>query len=216
MLILIAREAASWKEYAARLQRNGLFCYRCGYETALFLCDKKDTGGVILDCTDHLQKGQRLCHALREQYPDMPIAAVVKTEDVPDLPATRIIRCDSLERLPFDALADFGREICGLNTKRLCGFFLTVSEDPSDTRYMGYPMPLSGAQHTILRFLLYRAPLITPIDDILELCFPNGNTSVRSLTSQLHAINRRARLIDPRPLIESVYGKGYRLRDGIL
>ena len=77
-------------------------------------------------------------------------------------------------------------------------------------------MPLSGTQHTVLRFLLYRAPLITPIDDILELCFPDGNTSVRSLTSLFHVINKRAALIDPRPLIESVYGKGYRLRDGIL
>lgn len=216
MLILIARHSRAWKDHAARLLEEGIFSYRSGYENALFLCDKKDTGGVILDCTESLREGEALCYAIRAEYPDMPIAAVVRTVDVPNLPATRIMRCNNPSELPLDALLDFATHVCGFDTKRLCGFFLTVGEDPADTHYMGYPMPLSKAQHTLLRFLLYRAPLITPIDDILELCFPNGNTSASALMSQLHAINKRAALIDPRPLIENVYGKGYRLRDGIL
>ena len=216
MLLIIAKRTADWKEFAVRFHTKGIFSYRCGYENALLMCEKKDTGGVILDCTQDPKGGEKLCRALRALYADMPIAAVVDSNSIPDLPATRVIRSHGMNQALFDEILDFSIRICGLDTKLLAAYFLTVTEDPAKTLYMGYQMPLSARQHTILRFLLYRAPRLTSADDLMELCFPECNTGIANLTAQIRAINRRALLIDPRPLIVNEYGKGYRLRDGIL
>ena len=50
----------------------------------------------------------------------------------------------------------------------------------------------------------------------MSLCYPCEYKSISNLAVQIHEINRHAMKIDPRPLIVNVYGKGYRLRDGIV
>ena len=79
---------------------------------------------------------------------------------------------------------------------------------------MGYPLPLSPRESTILRCLLYRYPHLTPTDELMSLCFPDERINIENLFVHISVINQRAMKIDPRPLIVNTYGKGYRLRDG--
>ena len=87
---------------------------------------------------------------------------------------------------------------------------------PAETYYMGYPLPLTAREHSILRCLFYRAPYVTSKIDLMELCYPEGTQSLQNIVVQIRQINQKAARIDRRPLIVNVYGKGYRLRDGIL
>ena len=215
MLILITQRTSSFRRLAVRLSVNGVFSYVSSFEAARFICEKKDTGGVVLDCTQSLPMGEKLCESLRNEYPDMPIAAIVPLGSIPNMPATRILTdCDKDTLL--EELMDFCTRACGWSTERLSTYHLTVNDRPDDTRYMGYRLPLSVRQHIILRCLFYRAPKPTTVDDLMSLCFPEGVQSGSNLAVQIKRINDRAKRIDHRPLIVFCYGEGYRLRDGIL
>lgn len=197
------------------MNKRGIYFYVCPYETALFFCEEKDTGGVLLDCLTDLEQGERLCRQLRERYPDMPIAALIGKTDIPDMPATSLIRdCDT--EVLFEEILEFCCVSCGWSIERLSTFSLTVTGDPQQTLYMGYPLLLSPCQHHILRCLFYRSPAFTTTDDLAFLCFPCEWVGTRNIAVQISAINRRAAKIDPRPLIVNRYKEGYRLRDGIL
>ena len=215
MLILITQRTASFRRLAVRLSVNGVFTYVCPFETARFYCDRKDTGGVIVDCVDSLPVGEALCEVLRDTYPDLPIAALVPPNSIPNMPATRMIT-DCEREVLFEELLHFCTHTCGWSTVSLSTHALTVGNDPDGTRYMGYRLCLSPRQHIILRCLFYRSPTLTPIDDLMSLCYPEGVQSVSNLAVQINRINERAKKIDPRPLIVSCRNRGYRLRDGIL
>ena len=145
-----------------------------------------------------------------------PIAVIVPPRSVPDLPAVRIFRDTGARDRLFSDMVDFARVNCGMRTERLSTFSLLVNDDRRATQYMGYLMPLSVQEHKILRFLFYRAPLATSIDDLASICYVDGSQRVENVSVMIARINRHAAAIDPRPLIVNEYGKGYRLRDGIL
>lgn len=215
MLILVTEQK---KQHLATLQAliaNGIYSFVCPYETAGILCEKKDTGGVVLDCLGNLPRAERLCAELRARYPEMPIAAIVAPSAVPDLAVNRLIRVeDSKDALP-DVL-DFCIRTCGWSSQTLSTRSLYVENDPAKTRYMGYEMPLTPREHRILRCLFYRAPLITTKEDLMELCYPEGWQNLQNVVIQIQHINQKAAEFDDRPLIVNVYGKGYRLRAGVL
>ena len=145
----------------------------------------------------------------------MPIAAILSPLAVPDLAVNRLIRLGTNSNLSAEVL-DFCRRTCGWSDRALTTYALTVGTSPEENRYMGYPLKLSAREHEILRCLFYRAPYVTTKADLMELCYPEGTQRLDNVTVQIHAINQKAAAIDPRPLVVNVYGKGYRLRDGIL
>lgn len=216
MIVIVTERTAWFQRLAVRFHANGVYFYLCHPETAEFYCREKDTGGVIMDCLPTLSVGEQLCQALHRSYPEMPIAAIVPTRSVPDVPAIRIFRADRTRDALFADMLDFARVNCGMCTERLSTFSLLVERDRLKTQYMGYLMPLSVQEHKILRFLFYRAPRPTSLDDIAQICYVDGKQRVENVSVMIARINRHAAEIDPRPLIVNEYGKGYRLRNGIL
>lgn len=214
MLILITEQAELGQGLAARLRDNGVFSFVCPLALGKTLCDEKDTGGVWIDCTADRRSAERLCRALRQSYPELPIAVWAAEKAILDLPADRILRSPDPEAL-WEDLLDFCFRDCGWEKGPLQTYYLTLGNGPEETYYMGYPLPLSPRGWQILRCLFYRAPELTSSADLLALCYPEGG-SARNLTVQIHHINQAAQKIHPSPLIVNRYGKGYRLRDGIL
>lgn len=214
MLILVTDRRAFGESLASRLLQSGIFSLRASHDAASFLCEAKDCGGVLLDGAASPQKSEALCRELRTRYPELPIALLLPKGYLPSSPADRFLREGEEEMT--DALLDFCHTLCGWPTGEMSTFSLTVGKDPTGTRYMGYPLPLSPREHVLLRCLFYRAPRLTSCDDLLSLCYPTDPPTAASLSVTVSAINRRASAIDPRPLIVNVYGKGYRLRRGIL
>ncbi len=214
MLLLISDRTEMRHALVRRLSSIGIFSFDAPLETGAFYCDKKDTGGVLLDCVEHAKRAKALCMTLRETYPELPIAVIVSKDDCPDLPVDRILRDTDAELLSAD-VADFYQRICQWQADCLSSFALTVGRTPEETLYMGYPLPLSQTEHTILRCLLYRFPHLTSSDDLMSLCYPLGGQSLSNLAVQIRRINERAAKIDPRPLIVNVYSKGYRLREDL-
>lgn len=215
MLVFVTNRPKEHEKLISHLLEHAIYPYICPYETAAFICDRKDTGGVLLDGIAALPYAERLCEQLREQYPEMPIAAIVAPLGMPNMPISRIIWNRPSTDVAEEAL-DFCIRNCAWNTQSLSTFYLSVDSDPRNTYYMGYPLPLTKTEHAILRFLFYRSPRLTSADDIFQLCFPLGGCRAHGIPLHIHNINKRAALIDERPLIVNTYGKGYRLRDGVL
>ena len=214
MLIFVTEHKEKHRYLLDRLFENAVYLFVCSYENAAFYCDRKDTGGVILDAVSELPRAEHLCRELHASYPEMPIAAIVSKNAIPDLSVSSLLR----DTDPISLTAALLRfcSACGWNTRTLSTYALLMSADPRATGYMGYRLPLSPREHDILRCLLYRAPRLTSIDDLMSLCFRGGRQKAENIPVHISNINKRAARIDPRPLIVNVYGKGYRLRDGIL
>lgn len=213
MLVIITDRGSLGTALSKGLSERGLFLYRCPLQTALFTCEKKDTGGVLLDLVPNQKAGEAVCRELRARYPEMPIAVLAKDGGTPpDVEADCILREE-----PPEALArvvwEFYCKTCGWRDAPMATYRIKVTACPEETLYMGYPLPLTPTEHRILRCLLYRAPKLTSADDLMMLCFPEGRQRIANLAVHVRNINQKARRIDPRPLIESVYGKGYRLRE---
>ncbi len=214
MLVLITDRPTITRALQEALTARGVYLFHEPSETGAFICAKKDTGGVILDCVPDLARGEALCRTIRAADPDMPIAVIVPPESVPDLPADRILRDGSVASL-CDAAWAFCLS-CGWRERPFSTFELSIGLRPDQTVYMGYPFPLSPREHALLRCIFYRSPAPTSADDLMSLCYANECLGISNVGVTVHAINRRAAEIDPRPLIVNVYGKGYRLRDGIV
>ena len=215
MLILITNR----KELGHRLTRllfdNGVYLYQCPTDTGLFFCHAKDTGGVLLDYTSDPRRGNGILEELQKCYPEMPIAVLCTRKKAPSAKVRRLIYEEECPDLESEAL-DFCFTECGWCRDPISTFYLTVSKSPANTVYMGYRLKLSPKETEILRFLFYRWPRTTPIDDICRLTAPLSPAKMSTVTVQIRNINLRAARIDSRPLIVNEYGKGYRLRDGIV
>ena len=208
MLVLITERPSIAKDLTKALHDRGVYLFCVPYETALFTCDKKDTGGVIIDCVSRLKEGEALCLRLRELYPEMPIAAIVKQEDIPQMPVDFILR-DTVQTSTVDTISEecyaFCR-LCGWNERPLSCHDLMVGRRDEAVYYMGYALPLAPMEREILRCLFYRYPRVTEADDLLTLCAPFEHISRSALSVWISNINRKARLLDRRPLILCQYG----------
>lgn len=212
MLLWVTENADKHRSTLQALLEKGIFTYVCPYETAAFYCDKKDIGGVILDCVSAIGLGERLCAQLRQSYTEkFPIAALLTENAQTSMLADSLIRTDGE---PNQSILTFCRS-CGWQTDPITLYHLTVGADPTQNRYMGQRLRISKSAHAILRCIAYRAPHPTSTDDLLSLCFPQKQASEKQLIATIREINRLAADIDPRPLIVCERGKGYRLRNGI-
>jgi len=215
MILFVTERREYHLESLQRLTAEGIFLYPCHFRASVTLCRKKDIGGVVIDCVGEMPKSELLCERLRREQPDeMPIAAIVTPKSIPCLAIDRLIRDHGGDL--FDDLLDFCVTNCGWSTDPLSTFYLRVGKNPAENLYMGHPFPLAPRAHTILRCLFYRAPALTSTKDLLRLCYPEGTQVADNLAIQIRNINLLAKKINPHPLIVNEYGKGYRLRDGIL
>ncbi|MBQ9132504.1 MAG: helix-turn-helix domain-containing protein [Clostridia bacterium] len=215
MLILITDR----KELGHRLTRllfdSGVYLYHRPLDTGLFFCHAKDTGGVLLDCVTDPRRSTGILEELQRCYPEMPVALLCKRKKAPPAKVRRLIieeECPDIDR----EVLDFCYADCGWKKDPISTFYLTVSKDPADTVYMGYRLKLSPKETEILRFLFYRWPQTTSLEDLRYLISPLSPAKPSTVTVQIRNINLRAANIDSRPLIVNEYGKGYRLRDGIV
>lgn len=213
MLLLITDRSLIARVLTERLSENGIFLHRAPYETARLNFERRDTGGVILDCIAASESPEALCAELRAHNPEMPIAAIVPKDVAVDLSADMLLRDGDIDQICKGAM-DFCH-LCGWSEDSLRVYSLSVGNMPNQVYYMGYPLPLAPREYVILRCLLYRMPRLTDADELMSLCFPGERLGIANLSVQISNINRRAKEIDPRPLIVNVYGKGYRLRDGL-
>ncbi len=219
-MILLVSDRTKWRrEIAQRVFDGGIYLFCASYENAVFTVREKDTGGVIMDGIPAPEKAALLAEELRNRYPEMPLSVVLTPTvraleiDLP-FPVECILREANTDLLCAELKAFCAR--CGWRGEHLQTFELSLGMDPVETLYMGYPFPLSPREHAILRCLFYRAPELTASDDLMSLCYPGEYKSISTLAPLIHEINRRALKFAPRPLIVNVYGKGYRIRDGIL
>ncbi len=214
MLLLVSERYRLSAFLAAALLHRGVYLYHASPETAEYFCERKEIGALLLDCVKHPERGAELCRRLRASYPDLPLAVILSPNALLDLPADRILRHTDPEALSRD-VADFCRS-SGWDHDALDAFELSLTADPDQTVYMGYPLPLSPREHALLRCLFYRSPHATSSDDLMSACYPLERKGIANLPTLVRRINKRAGSIDPRPLIVNDYAHGYRLRDGIV
>ncbi len=213
MLIIVSERPQAIQLLRDVLLRQGISSLSCPYETALFTCGRQDTGGVLIDGRWEPEMAEQLCKNLRERYPLLPIAVDLPERYCADLPADRLLR--NAEEDLLTQVLDFCFQNCGFSPKGLSTYFLSMERGSGEIRYMGYPLPLSPVERRLLQVLIYFSPKTVSYDLLLSLCFPLGG-GLSALSVHIYRINKTARSIDPRPLIVNQYGKGYRLREGIV
>lgn len=182
-------------------------------EAAEYLCRERTVGALLIDGVPNASAARALCNRLRAEYTDLPIMLILAQNASADTVADRIIRVSPLREMANEILtlcAD-----CGWRP-RLSTYTLLVTDVPADTRLLGYRMALSPREHQVLRVIYLRAPELVSRSELLATCFPEGSQRAENLTVQVNRINHKAREIGGLPLIESVYGKGYILREGIV
>ena len=213
-MLLIITDREGWASHLSPLLlANGIYhlCVPTSYGT--FTCKREDTGAVILDCVPSLVRGERICADLRQRYPNIPIALVAPPKAVVNAPADAVLRDESLDTLCENILS-----LCpanGWSSAPLSTFYLRLAP-PDCAEYMGLSLPLSPAEFRILHCIFYHSPRPTSTELLVALLANEAAKSEDSLAVLIHRINQKAAKIDPRPLIVNEYGKGYRLRDGIL
>ncbi len=178
-----------------------------------FYCEQKEVCAVVLDCVSAHSEGEMLCHTLRRAYEPMPIAAIVSPHVRPNMPIDRLFRDTSPTSLAKE-IVTFCREL-GCDNTAFSTYYLSI-DAAQRTFYMGHELKLSPQETRLLKCLFYRAPFPTEEQDISLLCEDCTKKNLLHVADSIRRINRRAKRLDPRPLIVYVPNKGYRLRDGIL
>ena len=178
-----------------------------------FSCEREDTGAVILDCVPSLSRGEHICADLKKRYPDMPVAVVATPTAVVNARADAVLRDEN-----FDTLCENILSLCranGWSFAPLSTYYLRLAP-PDCAEYMGLSLPLSPAEFRILHCIFYHSPRPTSTELLVALSAGEGAKNETSLAVLIHRINQKAAEIDPRPLIVNEYGKGYRIRDGLI
>lgn len=215
MLLLVTDRSAFGKQLAQKLLQECVYTFRASFENGAFYCDKKDTGGVIFDGICDLKRAEDLCKKLKQEYPELPTAILVAPDATPNADADRIIRAIDADAQAEEIL-EFAKTICGFRTSVLSTFHLTVGESKDDVFYKGYRLALSQKEYELLRILFYRAPRWTSADDLMELCYPEGETKISALFALISRINAKVKEMGEAPLILSERKIGYRLRDAVM
>ncbi len=213
-MLLIITDREGWAFHLSPLLlENGIYhlCVPTSFGT--FACEREDTGAVILDCVTSLARGEHICADLKRRYPNLPVAMVVSPEARPNAHADAVLRDKSL-----DTLCENIASLCqanGWSSAPLSTYYLRMGAQ-NRVDYMGHSFALSPAEFRILHCIFYRSPQPTNSEHLVAFCANDGASSEESLAVLIYRINQKAALIDPRPLIVNEYGKGYRLRDGII
>ena len=213
-MLLIITDREGWAAHLSPLLlENGIYHLCVPASFAAFACEREDTGAVILDCVPSLSRGEHICADLKRRYPVLPVAIVASPEARPNAHADAVLRDGNL-----DTLCENIASLChanGWSAAPLSTYYLRLTP-PDRADYMGLPLSLSPAEFRILHCIFYRSPHPTDSEHLVALCADEGASSEESLAVLIHRINQKAAEIDPRPLVVNEYGKGYRIRDGIL
>ncbi len=213
MLLLISNHALRARTLAVHLAANGQYPLLAFPENALFLCEQKDIGGVVLDLVDGTGASEALLRTIRSRYPELPVAVIVP-DATPESEMGECIPDADLCSVVSPRVQYFYASQCGFSAHPLSTYTLSV-DLCKGACYKGYPLPLTPTELRLLHLLLYRAPRPTSADDLHELCASKRSAKVAGIAVHVHHINQKASALDPRPLI--LHQKdGYRLRDGIL
>lgn len=207
MLIFVTDRKYHFENLADKLRKNGIYLLFTSLDTALFTCDQKDTGAVLLDCVTSYQRAETVCSTLREKYPDLPIAVILPQSKTTSMLADRILY-EQFPLLYLDDLLDFCHAH-GFNGETLSTDILNIDRSSQTVRYLGYPLELSPRAKELLRCLIYRYPHPTTPDDLMSLCFYEKGLSISNLNVTIHTINRLAEEISPYPLILHIRDEGY-------
>lgn len=213
-MLLIITDREGWaSRLSPILLENGIYhlCVPSSFGT--FVCEREDTGAVILDCVPSLSRGEHICEDLKKRYPDMPVAVVAAPTALVNARADAVLRDEN-----FDTLCENIPSLCranGWSLAPLSTYYLRLAP-PDRAEYMGLSLPLSPAEFRILHCIFYHSPRPTSTELLIALLANEGAKSEDALGVLIHRINQKAAEIDPRPLIVNEYGKGYRLRDGII
>lgn len=213
-MLLIITDREGWVSHLSpRLLENNVYhlCVPSSFGT--FVCEREDTGAVILDCVPSLTRGEHICHDLKRRYPDMPVAMIASPEAMVNAHTDAVFRDENLDMLCENILS-----FCfanGWSKKPLSTFYLRMGEQ-NRVDYMGTSFTLSVSEHRILHCIFYHSPRPTSTSLLVSLLANEGAKNESALAVLIHRINQKAAEIDPRPLIVNEYGKGYRLRNGII
>lgn len=214
MLIFLTDRKQFGLELTRILSESGLPVLMERPNTAEYLLRERTVGALLIDGVPNVSASLALCAEMRAECAELPIALILsQTASADTVAADRIIRVAPLRRIADEVLAFCAS--CGWRP-RLSTYTLLVTDVPSETRLLGYCMALSPREHQILRLIYLRAPETVSRNELLSACFPEGSQQAENLTVHVNRINRKAKEIGGLPLIESVYGKGYRLRTGIV
>lgn len=213
MLTLLTDRRPFGPKLTERLSAYGLTVLTERTTAAQLLCERHDLGALVIDGTEDPSAAASLCVRLRTAHPELPIALLLGRDGTVDLAADGILRGETVEEVAEEIL-----RFCRAHgwSSELSTYALSVSERPEQTRLLGYPLPLSPREHRVLRLLFLRAPQTVTRLELLAVCFPEGSQREQDLTVHVNRINKKAHRITELPLIECVYGKGYRLRAGIV
>ena len=211
MLIFLTDRRSAGLDLTRRLSDAGMTVLTERTEAADYLCRERTLGALLIDGIPDPAAANSLCARMRAEYPELPIALIMDADSVADTMADRVIR-------PSSDLAAEVLTFCRAHgwVPELSTFSLLLTADPADTRLLGYRMPLSPREHQVLRLIYLRAPETVPRSKLLAVCLPEGLQRAENLTVHVNRINAKAKAISGLPLIESIYGKGYRLRPGIV
>ena len=213
-MLLIITDREGWASHLSPLLlENDIYHLCVPLSFGTFVCEREDTGAVLIDCIPSLTQGEHICADLKRRYPDLPIAMVVSPEARPNAHTDAVLRdtnpCTLCESILSLCLAN------GWSQKPLSTYYLHMGTQ-NRVDYMGLSMMLSSAEYRILHCIFYHSPRPTSTDLLVALVAHDGVCNADSLAVLIHRINKKAAAIDPRPLIINEYGKGYRLRDGII
>lgn len=213
-MLLIITDREGWaSRLSPILLENGIYHLCVPMSFGTFSCEREDTGAVILDCVPSLSRGEHICADLKQRYPNMPIAIVASPKSIVNARADAILRDGNLNTLCENILS-----LChanGWTFAPLSTYYLRLAP-PDCAEYMGLSLSLSPAEFRILHCIFYHSPRPTSTELLVALSAGEGAKNETALAVLIHRINQKAAKIDPRPLIVNEYGKGYRLRDGIL
>ena len=215
MILCVSENRTDGIKLASRLTSQGFTALYAKLDAGESLCKAREIGGVIIDARESAQAAQRLCLCLQSLYPELPIAFLQKEGVVGEGLRAQILRVGADPLQEWADLLNFCRFSCDCR-QELQTYGLALCGN-GEALYMGYPLHLAAREYALLRLLLYRAPRAVPASELLSVCFPEGTQASANLAVQIRNLNRRAAQIDDRfPLVESVYGIGYRLRKGLL
>ena len=213
MLLLFSDNAQFGARLSGILRQEGISVSSHDPDFAESVCEKLDFCGVILDGRRKTHEFAELSQKLFLTYPDLPIAFL--TEGTPSVfpCASRILFSRDEDQL-FDSVLKFCRDCMG--EENYATFTLQHSRERASFTYLGYPLSLSDYEYRLLLCLFRHAPKAVSTDELLSSAFPNAHTPQNTLSTMVKRINDTARSISGLRLVQLVYGKGYRLCDGIV
>jgi DNA-binding response OmpR family regulator len=213
MLLLFSDDAAFGNEVARRLREIGFPVVSHDPDFAESVCHELDFSGVILDGRQQAKRFAELSERLLAHDPELPLAFLRDPKDSIFPAATKVIHVKSPET-DFRALLDFCQSCMGCEDYST--FTLQHHPEEKQFTYLGYPLTLTDYEYRFLLCLLRNAPTVVRADVLLSEAFSDNRAPQSTLRTLASRINQAAQAVSGLRLVQSVYGKGYRLCDGIM